>query len=820
MLSTEQQVANLLKSVLFENDIIYIDGEHGCGKEYTVCSCLNEIYNNNYLTFRMPTYPQSHIEYLPFKDAFAQEPASALGLKELVAEGSEFVAKNSDSKLSLLGFLSNLLVKSSVSKQTTVLSIFDDAEIDIISKLHNVIRKRNIQIFTFFNIYDWDDKSTFLLVRLLQYKNQIKCLKNVKFIITNQSGESDFLSAIASRNISILHFQKLDTSFENQKCVFNEILNRDLSIEIYNQLQPIIKICDNDFDLLKLMVNDVFNSENIKSDNDFKGISALLEYKLKSMGAEQTHIESILKYASVLGMYFTIYELENILEKSKIEFIHFVENAQQLYLINASDKNENSYSFAHEFIQKIMELSISGNDLYIYDKAQKMISKLYPYDYVRRARYCVKIKDNKTAKMLFTLYWFQSIRNSRNLPFTIKKEAKRLFDECLDGETWKNCIELYEQGVELYNQGKFESAVAKFKSISKILPKEILCEIDIMKTLCMTKSLDIDSRKNAVAILEDDLNDDKDCCISVMERIRVRLIILYAHLNMTEAANRTEDDLFLSLKERISYDTKAHEIVALLERISNSHYSCEIACNKMKNAVKYFGPSDNCFPINIAQYFNALTNYSGALCMCGEFNKSFEIAKKAINLREQFVEVNYPREYFVLNNYILSGFLSGNFSAEECVKKYTELMKKVPDSADRLLFCSNQAVFYSLVNKQEKAIDILSKAAIKYNVSDDPEKIYNYRYVTNMSVFYYLSGDIDNAKKTLSQCPNIDKTIPDSQYMDSKLKMLEQLYEQGKCELNPIELLYCFNNQSANTTPTKYYHLAYTFTTQYNWDID
>lgn len=820
MLSTEQRAINILKTALSDNDIIYIDGAAGCGKEYTVCSYLDDIYKNKHLAFRMSAYEECHVEYSPFKDTFAKNPVSTFGIKDLAYQGSGFATNSGNFKLSLLGLLGNMLVKSSLSKHEAMLSPFDASEIDIIAKMHSLIKDNHIRVFAFFNVCDWDDKSRFLITRLLQYKRQIKCFKNVKFIITNRVDESDFLNSIEPSKIYTIHFQKLDTSFESMQCIFSEIVNKHLSVEMYDKLLPIIKICDNDFNLLKLMINDTFDGKKTNTDNDLSGIKALLEYKLKSMGAEKTHIELILKYASVLGMYFTIYELEGILEKSKTDFIKFIEEAQKLYLINASDNGENSYYFAHKFIQNIIELSISGNDLYIYDKAQQMISKLYPYDYIRRARYCVKAKDNKTAKMLFALYWLQTIRNSETLPLTIRKEAERLFDQGLDCEAWLNCIELYGQGVDLYSQGRFEDAVTKFESINKILPKEILCEIDIMRTLCLTKSLNADSRETAISILESDLNDGKACCNSVLERIRIRLIILYAHFNMTEQANKTEDDLFLSLSERISYDMKACEIVALLERISNSHYSCDIACNKMKNAVKFFGPSDNGFPINIVQYFNALTNYSGALCMCGEFDKSFEIAKKAISLKAQFVEVNYPRQYFVLNNYIVSGYLSENLSAEDCLKKFAELMKKVPESADRLLFCSNQAIFYSLVGKQEKAIDILSKVAAKYNINDDPEKIYTYRYATNMSAFYYLSGDYNYAKKILLQCPNIDKTIPDSKYMDNKLAMLKQLYEQDRIRLSPVEFLHYFNKGTVNITPAKYYHLAYTFTTQYNWDID
>lgn len=820
MLYTEQQVLNNLKFALQSNDVVYISGNPGLGKEYTVRHYLKLFENNQYIAFNPTVGKEYFIEYSPFKDTFAKEPISKLGFKELASQGSDLASEQSDIKISLLGMLSKFLINLSIDKKSNALSIFDNSEVDIIAKMHNLIRKKHIKIFSFFNVCDWDDKSKFFLCQLIQYKKQMTEFNDVKFIITGQDKQPAFFNSIESDNIYQIQFPQIDINFENEQQIFEIVLNKSLSSELYDKLLPIIKICNNDMNLLKLFVDDNFESENANSNDGLSSIKKLLKYKLKSMGADQINIESTLKYASVLGMYFSIPELENILEKSKNEFTKFIEDAQHLYLINASDNNDNSYSFAHEFIQKVMELSITSDSISVYDKAQRMVSKLYPYDYIRRARYCMKAKDYENAKMLFVLYIFRNVRNSENLPETIKSESERLFDNGPDSYIWRICIDLYKQGIQLYNNGCYEDAMTKFESINKVMPKEILCEIDIMKTMCLTKKLDGNSRETAVTILENDLKDERPCCISVLERMRVRLIILYAHFNMTEKANETEEELFSELGKRISYDVKASETVALLERISNSHYSCDVARNKMKNAVNFFGPSDNEYPSNIVQYFNALTNYSGALCMCGEFDKSFECAQKAIDLKNQFMEVNYPREYFVANNYVISGFLSGNLSEIDCIDKFSGLIKKVPDSADRLLFCSNLAVFYSLAGDHKKAINILTRAIDKCNINMDPEKIYNYRYTTNMSVFYFLLGDTCTAKKILSQCADIDITIPDSKYMRNKILKLSDLFEQDKNHISPKELLYYFNDEGSVATANKYYYLGYTFTTQYNWDID
>lgn len=820
MLSSEKEVINYLNIALQDNDVVYINGNSGCGKEYSVCHYLEENYKNKYIVFSLPFTKKYSDEYAPFKETFIKEPFSRLGFREIASQGSDLAKEQSDIRVSLLGILSKFLIEIAVDKESSAISVFDNVEVDFIAKMHNIIRKRHLTIFSFFNVCDWDDKSKGFLCHLIRYKKQIKALRNVRFVITGQDENPDFLAFIESNKAYRICFPQLDVNYENEQQIFKLVLNKSLTWDLYNKLLPIIKICNNDLNLLKLLIDEELYCEKISSDDKLKGIKTLLEYKLSSMGANQSNIESILKNASVLGMYFSISELENILEKSKNEFVAFIDCAQQLLLINSSDSIGNSYSFAHEFIQKVLELSISSDNVHIYDRAQQMVSKLYPYDYVRRARYCIKAKDYENAKILYALYILRNIRDSENLPETIKSESEMLFNIGFDRDAWINCIALYEHGVKLYNNGNYDDAVINFMSINKILPKEILCEIDIMKTMCLTKKLDISSRLTAATILENDLKDEIPCCISVIERMQVRLIILYAHLNMTEKANKIEEQLLMSLSKRISYDIKASETVALLERISNSHYSCDISCNKMKNAVNFYMPSNESYPTNITQYFNALTNYSGSLCMCGKFDKSFEIAQKAIALKTQFLEVNYPREYFVANNYIISGFLSKNLSVNDCIIQFTEIIEIVPDSADRFLFCSNLAIFYSLAGDQNAAIDTLTKAANKYNVNKDPEKIYNYRYATNTAIFNFLLGDACTAKKILLQCEDIDIEIPDSKFMRNKILMLTDLFNQGKEHLSPDELLYYFIEEESNSTPEKYYYLGYTFTTQYNWDID
>jgi hypothetical protein len=152
---------------------------------------------------------------------------------------------------------------------------------------------------------------------------------------------------------------------------------------------------------------------------------------------------------------------------------------------------------------------------------------------------------------------------------------------------------------------------------------------------------------------------------------------------------------------------------------------------------------------------------------------------------------------------------------------YEELYNEVPKSAERIFYASNLAIFYSLNNLHSKAISFFQSETSNHEITKDPEKIYNYRYITNMASFYLLSGNKKAAKETILKGTDINlSSVPDGKLMEKKLKLLTKLIDSEKLVDSGTEFLYSFVSKHSNETPDKYYLLGYTFTTLYNWDID
>ena len=816
MILAEQQVYKKLKSA-YANGItnFTVYGSKGCGKSYVINLFLNgESDIKRIVYFQMYNHDLNN-EYAPYKNGLSNHNTFLI---EPVVDKIIDDIPASNTKITILSYILKFVRNTHRKIKDNAFSIFTQAEMDIISKIR-FLEMRDKTAFVFDNIYEWDSNSLSLLSKILYCKNNKNIFNNTVFIITDTDYDKNIFESDCSEIIDFDSFHnKIITTSE-----LSELMSKNLESSAIDRIRPIIKVCGNDLYLLKRVITDLLYYDDIsevyQKNNKLDIIKSLLSKKLCELGAEGHQISEVLEYASVLGMHFSVYELEEALESSKDELHNIIKKATELCIIDnyqqAKTVINTYYKFAHEFIRRVFENSITKNKIHVYTQLSQAILKTTPYDYLRRARYKIQANYFDDAITLYVLYFFQQIRNDSNVNLDVLKEFIGLYgdDNILLGQ-----IEQYRHGYKLYSDKKYVDAYNVFSSINRLSHINILAEIDIMISMCLTKNLDEKSRSAAINVLEKHL-DNESIDISVKERLQIRLIIAYAHNNRTSDAYNMDKSLCESLASRRLYDTKSVEQYMLLQRVSNSYCDCEISMIKMKQAVDYFGPYMSELPQNIIQYYLATTNYAGSLCLCGRFSDSFEVSSHVLSLQLKYEQIQYPRSHININNYIISGFLSENFSCNEALEQYIALINVVPFSAERMFFVSNLSVFYSLCGQHERAYELIEAEAERQRVHNDPEKIYNYRYCTNAAIFKFLTGKYDEAISIIKQCPEIKEDIPDSIYMNKKVLLLKKLFNT-QTKIEGQNFLYTFKNKTCNETSERYYLLGYTFTTLYNWDID
>ncbi len=817
MLETVKHVYEELNAAFESCDIIYITGKPGCGKSYAISEFLkNRNLNNGAVVFSNTS--SCEFEYSPFTEYFFRysEPHQGEVLFNLIENVSQNIENSKVGILfSLVTGFRNLLH----SRKDSTLSIFNDTEKDILTKMRYLCKNKK-SVFIFNNINEWDRLTVNFLKKILKAKSYHNFL-TAKFIIV----ESTLDNQTCLDAEDLLLVKRID--FQDINAVLNDGIVKEILMEIcgitnmpdsIDSYLPLVRLCNNNYNLINIAVTDGFIESFSISEIDI--VKEIVDKRLSDLGAAKNQINEVLEYASVLGKHFTVTELTGVLNKSRAEFASLIEKAANLSLVkcgNVPIASCNSFSFVYDFLQKVFEENAKQHDPLVYTKIKNIIETLYPYDYLRCAHYCLKARDNKTACIYYMLFFMRLVRKQEIIPNELLSEY-RLISE---GYNWDDFFASYKAGVRSYHAKDYKTALNTFNSIDKFLPKEFQFEVDIMVTLCQTKSLDVAARTSAVCRLSENLEASDDITVSIKERMEIRLIVLYAHLGLTNKAKDVEKQLCETIKFREGYNAEAIRSYRIVNRIANSYYDCEMARAQIYKAVNYFGPYNCEIPKDILQYFNALTNYSGAQCMCGCFGEAFSTSNMALDLTKSFEAFEFPRVYIVCNNYIISGFLSGKIPLDQSLDMYEKLYNEVPKSAERIFYASNLAIFYSLNNLHSKAISFFQSETSKHEITKDPEKIYNYRYITNMASFYLLSGNKKAAKEMILKGADINlSSVPDGKLMEKKLKLLTKLIDSERLVDSGTEFLYSFVSKRSNETPDRYYLLGYTFTTLYNWDID
>ena len=83
------------------------------------------------------------------------------------------------------------------------------------------------------------------------------------------------------------------------------------------------------------------------------------------------------------------------------------------------------------------------------------------------------------------------------------------------------------------------------------------------------------------------------------------------------------------------------------------------------------------------------------------------------------ITIEFPRIQLLRNNYIISGYLSGNLNEDECILLYEKIILDIPYIiSERLFYKSNLSIFWALKNEPQKALNILREEALLHYDSE------------------------------------------------------------------------------------------------------
>lgn len=626
-----------------------------------------------------------------------------------------------------------------------------------------------------------------------------------KIISMPKLSDSDYMKFIREKSFEGIHF---DDQQHTQLVELLKEFSKDNLEEIPDLIEEIHRI---------ILENHVIY--DINQSKFYNLLKEKLSYN--NIGYDQS--ELILEYASLMGNTFTKKELVLITELNDDQFRTIVDRVIKINVLKKSaSSSENTYKFVSTFFYEIFKTkALIKRDEY-HKKIERIVNQIYPHKYEKRAYY---LSQTETAiKMTQKLYFLSLLNQVRN-----RQELDTAIINKLDKEN-QVLLSRFIKVYKLIRNNQYDNAIITLtliKSQSSDVSKT--CESDLLLALCYSKKITPEKRKESINLLEEYINNEElqDDFSELYERLLMRLFIMYVHANELNRAKQLYTTLITRL-EIYDYDNIDATIKKnTLYRVANTIFNEETSELLMKDAKEYFHKNQS-YSNGIVNYYLSLCNYSGSQIMTGSFEDAFETTKLAEQLVSEHSTIEFPRPHILLNNYLLSGYLSNKLTVNYVLTSFEEIISRLGVNAERLFFVSNLSIFHAINNNYSAAFKILSEENTIQNASRDIEGKYDARVRFNLSIYNFLLG---HTQKGISDMKKYSEYLLESDDPDKELNRCQQIIitmENSTDEIDGTAWLEVLLQDSivgsvreirTNLNSNNYKNLGYMFTTLYNWDI-
>ena len=156
-----------------------------------------------------------------------------------------------------------------------------------------------------------------------------------------------------------------------------------------------------------------------------------------------------------------------------------------------------------------------------------------------------------------------------------------------------------------------------------------------------------------------------------------------------------------------------------------------------------------------------MLNYSAILCKNGKFEDAFQQTQNAIQLENDFLDIEFPRKQIIYNNYVISGYLSEQVQLSKGIQILETIKNNMPPIAERIFYNSNLSIFYILNNELTMAEYCLEQEMQYFMIDADLEGSYKYRIYLTYAIIAYLKGNDIKAKNYIDIARNSIHTLTD-----------------------------------------------------------
>lgn len=818
LMSQQKDIAENIKKDIDEGKTKFvIRGVSGCGKSYVsayIIEYLNKSLKKPVFIHLQGDEQCINREYYPFSYGLrklADKYTKNKIIKKTIPKAFDFSPLGGD----FLGYISEIIVNKLSSKELFLNQLFNDVELDIVLTLKKLANNASLIIYLD-NLHWWDEKSLTLLYLLLEHsQTYIPGLENATFICNITDDQfSSFTHKIEQliNTFDFISYQFIEISIE-EYVSFIKCLN-PTKIENSRWYEFLYKITGGHLEVTKkaILYEDGTLFDEIDEDSPNSGyiyLNRLIERRLENFGATGEQIDEVLQFASLLGMSFTLYELEHILNSDSYSIKSIIEKAQNICLIDSQSKQ---YQFSHEIIHELFERKTLNNKYYYYPKIIECFKQLYPTNYTLRIRYLLIAGEIKEIEKLYVLDVIQQIQKTGT--YTSNTQI-----EILLSDDYKNFLFTIKKGIQNYQNSQYIQAANTIKN-TDIYNFDLCAVRDMLLAQCYTKILDEEKRMEAVELLSaysDAQNKFKEkhlwltCMLSLLDA--------NIHIGCREDSRKLAKRLSSFCAEFTENCEWYRYQLNILRRKSMAIFELEISKLQLEKSIHFFEKNNSAgflkYPID---YYITLVNYASVLICCGDFKKAHSTNQAALELQHKYSELKFPRSEILINNFFMSGILCGEITIDTAIKNMKSLLKNLDITADIYFLKSNLGIYYIMQGDLIRAQELLEPIHTEASNKKIREYSYYYHAETNLAIIFILKKDWEKAEMILKSLDDMVPEIHYSSFYKKRHELLKKIVtDKEEYEQEDFADALFVHVPQYQTPAWRYFGIAYSFNTLEHW---
>lgn len=638
---------------------------------------------------------------------------------------------------------------------------FQNDEIDLLFPLDYFCGGKDNAIFLADDLQYWDESSLQLLYALIKQQSQTEgFLNNALFVATiNTSTQLQNVPLRGLEREAEPHIYLLEQIGQAE---YEEVMDvMGCKVQLSEELiSALYSITGGNLQLtadIVLLLHSNSDIENtIRQIISKRNLGHLVIERLNRNRNDGFLVNDALKFGSLFGNSFFYHDLEPALGLQESEIRTLIEIAQNYSLVREMPTGA---SFVHELIRETYQNEANCDKARFYIGFSNCLKLLYPGDYTVRAESLFTAGQYEEARTVYLLQVIKELRSHKSPgSISLPNDLPIRFQEYVDA---------MKSAYHAFEEEDYRLCLVALEEIEDIYPRPLVAEKYYLMSITLSKWLDTNSRVRSKVCLELYLDikylDEET---EVWERILSAYIVACIHNNNIELAQKYEKKLNDSITARIDFDLDASFRLNILRRKASGLHPPEVSFKMVRKSKDFFAPcsivESSRAPLNPVEYYMSLNNYIATALMAGKALHVFQDAGVLINLPFMYRYLKFPRYEMPLNNAILVAFLNGAIDAEEAEQSlHKVLLQCETENTTAVIIRVNIAVFTALSGNLDQARKSLETLDQETSTIENLEFYYLYLVKVNLAAVLYASGQQESAIQILEELSKIPSFLFD-----------------------------------------------------------